>query len=103
MSGYRTVHRVEAVSEHPTDLFPSGLSVQQHRVEVIAWNAEAPSLVSLSSGYDKEITMFQVEDLVLFIALLQQTKALLEAAPKDSGAADSPISAAPVTTTKETA
>ncbi|MCW3766438.1 hypothetical protein OCL88_08125 [Paenarthrobacter sp. PAE-2] len=99
MSGYRTVHCVQSVVEHPTDLFPSGVSVQQHKVEVIAWNAEAPSLVSISSGYDKEVTMFQVEDLDLFIELLQQAKVLLEAAPEDPGAAaSSPAAVAPVTT-----
>ncbi|QOT16510.1 hypothetical protein [Paenarthrobacter sp. YJN-5] len=104
MSGYRTVHRVQSVVEHPTDLYPSGVSVQQHRVEVIAWNAEAPSLVSISSGYDKEVTMFQVEDLDLFIELLQQTKALLEAAPKGPGAAaSSPAAVAPVTKEREEA
>jgi len=98
MSGYRTVHSVEAVSQHPTDLYPSGVSVQRHRVEVIAWNEEAPSLVAVSSGYDNENTMFQVEDLELFIKLLQQTKALLEAAPKDpDAAAPSPAAAASAT------
>ncbi|MFK0005508.1 hypothetical protein ACIQTZ_00495 [Paenarthrobacter sp. NPDC090520] len=97
MSGYRTVHAVEAVVKDPMHLRPGGIDEQRHRVEVIAWEDEPTLLVTISSGFTLDEIRFQVEDLDLFIELLQQTKALLEAAPTESGAAaSSPAAAAPV-------
>ncbi|MGO4143684.1 hypothetical protein AB4Y77_01250 [Paenarthrobacter sp. YAF11_1] len=99
MSGYRTVHSVEAVVTRPDHLLGHGSYTQRHRVGVIAWNEEAPSLISVQSGYDHDVIQFEVEDLDLVIELLQQTKALLDAASTDTGtAAPSPAAAVPAPT-----
>ncbi|YCK83548.1 hypothetical protein M1D89_10095 [Arthrobacter sp. D3-18] len=102
MSGYRTVHSVEAVVIRPDHLLGHGSYTQRHRVQVIAWNEEPASLIAVQSGYDHEVIQFEVADLDLLIELLQQAKAALAAEPKDSGAAaSSPAAAAPVTTEQE--
>ncbi|QSZ49376.1 hypothetical protein [Arthrobacter sp. D5-1] len=98
MSGYRAVHSVEAVVTRPDHLLGRGSYTQRHRVGVLAWNEESPSLISVQSGYDHDVIQFEVEDLDLVIELLQQTKALLEAGPTDPGAAASSPAAAPTPT-----
>ncbi|MDI2019732.1 hypothetical protein [Paenarthrobacter nicotinovorans] len=99
MSGYRVVSSADAVVSRPDHLLGHGTYVQHHRVDVVAWNDEPATLIAVYSGYDQDVVQFEVQDLDLFIELLQQTKALLEASPTDSGAAaPSPAAAASVPT-----
>lgn len=97
MSGYRVLNSADAVVSRPDHLLGHGTYVQHHRVDIVAWNDEPATLIAVRSGYDQDVMQFEVQDLDLFIELLQQAKALLAANPKDSGAAaPSPAAAAPV-------